>query len=1799
MNTRSVFRIISILLAAFLFARSAEFPYQLAAAPITMGETNVLPGTDSGNGNLLIAQSTGLAQPGTLQSLSFYVRTAAGNLRLGIYDATGASGGPGALKAQTNSFAPVAGWNTQPVVTPVSLPAGTYWLVYLPSSNSLTFAEGGGGQYRYAAFAFGAMPAAYPAVAVSGTTHWSLYATLDTSTTPDTTAPTVSISAPAQGATVSGTIAVNATASDNVSVAGVQFKLDGANLGAEGTVSPYSANWNTTITTNGTHTLTAIARDASGNTATSTAVNVTVSNTPPAFPIYRASGTFTSGTGAITPPYPATTSAGDVCFLVVESENQAITLSSAQGFAEVPTFSPQSAGTAASNPASRLALFWRRAVGGDAAPTVADSGDHTTGQIHCFRNVVSSGIPWDTGAGGNDSGANDTSGTIPGGTTSSSNTLLILFTSTSFNGTSTAQCSAWTNAGLANLTERADNTNTAGLGGGHCMATGEKASAGAYGATALTLANTSFKGAISLALKSGQSVFDTTPPSQPTNLSAVPASSTQINISWTASTDDLAVAGYNVTRNGAIVATTAATTFADTGLTPSTLYTYTVRAFDTSNNYSAFSASVGATTPAAPADTTPPSASMTAPASGTTISGVVTVSANATDNVGVHDVEFLVDGVTVSDDTTAPYSFNWDTTTTSNGLHTLSARAHDGAGNFGLTSGVVTVTVNNQPSQLPPDLVAAWPFTESTGLTTADVTNYGNTAMFDSVSEPIWTVGKYGSGIQFDGTNTSFLTVIDSPTMNVTGTALTLSMWINPSSGQVGDGVVIGKSWGGGGPHYQYGIELSSTRVPSFYIGTTNNTLVGASMGSALPVGQWSHLAVAYDGSLARFYLNGAPVSSPSMTGNIADRSGSVIRIGADVDGSQGFKGSLDDVRLYKRVENPTDIVADMNTPVVGNGTGTGPSVAITSPALNAQVSNIVTVVASASDAVGVQFFVDGTSIGVEDTAEPYAVNWDTRAFPSGAHTLTARARDGAGAVTVSNPVTVNVANTDTFQNEILSTNFAFPIAVKFLSDGRMLVAELGGKIWINPAPYTTPDPTPFLTVPNIATGDIQLGIFDFALDPNFTTNRYVYVSYASDIGRDRLSRFTIDPSYAGMVPGSELIIYQDPINIPSDEHHGGAIAFSNDGKIFFTTGEHFQGTPSQDLTSPWGKVHRFNMDGSVPTDNPFYDGTGPHWDSVYALGLRNPFRAYYDAPTGRLLVGDVGGNGSTSWEEVNLIKPGANYGWPDCENGTCGNPAFTAPVYAYPHDAPGGSSITGGFVYHGSQFPVGMLGSYFFADYARNYIKRLTFDQNGNVSGVFNFEPPSGVIDGPYGDIVYLTEGPDGALYYLDLGYSDTSGTYGVSKLRRIRYQSANQAPSAVATADKTSGPTPLTANFSSAGSSDPEGQPITYSWDFGDGSTLSTAPNPSHTFIASGVFTVRLTVSDGVNSTFSPPISVSVGSAPTGTINSPVDGAMFLGGDVISFSGTATDPDDGVLSTGAFTWNIDFLHDGHVHPGPVFNGVENGTFTIPVTGHDFSGTTRYHFTLTVTDSNGLKDTKAVTIWPQKVNLTFDTVPSGITLYLDGVAKTTPFVYDTLINFQHSIDARNTTLGTTPYNFASWSDGGTQSHTIIVPASAQGYVATYSVGTSTVTSNFGETTVLGGTDSGNGNLLLVQSATLPQPGSLQSLSFYVRTASGQLRLGIYDATGASGGPGALLAQTNAFAPATGWNTANVIAPVSLPAGNYWLAYFPSSNSLTFAEGGGGAYRYANVTFGTMPATFPAIGGSGTAHWALYGTVAQ
>jgi len=157
----------------------ANFVPVPAPTSTTLGETTVFSDQDGDNGNMLLVQDATLSRTATLKSLSFYINAPAGSLRLGIYDATGPNGGPGALKAQTASFTPVAGWNTSSVTTPVSLPSGKYWLAYFPSSANLQFRVNRSiGSFKAASLRFGPMPAKFPKVSLQGTTHWSLYGSL-------------------------------------------------------------------------------------------------------------------------------------------------------------------------------------------------------------------------------------------------------------------------------------------------------------------------------------------------------------------------------------------------------------------------------------------------------------------------------------------------------------------------------------------------------------------------------------------------------------------------------------------------------------------------------------------------------------------------------------------------------------------------------------------------------------------------------------------------------------------------------------------------------------------------------------------------------------------------------------------------------------------------------------------------------------------------------------------------------------------------------------------------------------------------------------------------------------------------------------------------------------------------------------------------------------------------------------------------------------------------------------------------------------------------------------------------------------------------------------------------------------------------------------------------------------------------------------------------------------------------------------------------------------------------------------
>jgi PKD repeat protein len=307
----------------------------------------------------------------------------------------------------------------------------------------------------------------------------------------------------------------------------------------------------------------------------------------------------------------------------------------------------------------------------------------------------------------------------------------------------------------------------------------------------------------------------------------------------------------------------------------------------------------------------------------------------------------------------------------------------------------------------------------------------------------------------------------------------------------------------------------------------------------------------------------------------------------------------------------------------------------------------------------------------------------------------------------------------------------------------------------------------------------------------------------------------------------------------------------------------------------------------------------------------------------------------------------------------------------------------------------------------------------------------------------VDLQIGPGGDLFYVDLN----GGT-----IRRIQFTSGNQAPNAVIQATPLSGAAPLTVTFSSVGSSDPDGDPITYSWNFGDGGT-STQANPSHTYGSTGIFTAVLTVTDSKGAFSKAQVTITTGnSKPTAFIDTPGAGLQWKVGQAITFTGHATDPNEGTLPPSAFLWEIILHHcpsNCHTHPVQSFSGVTTGSFPVP--DHDYPS--NLEIKLTVTDAGGLTDTESVLLNPQTVDLNFASAPSGLQLVVGPSSSLTPFTRTVILGSKNSVSAVTPqALGGTNYTFVSWSDGGNQSHSITGTAAAT-YTATYEVMTDPIPS--------------------------------------------------------------------------------------------------------------------------------------------------
>jgi len=409
---------------------------------------------------------------------------------------------------------------------------------------------------------------------------------------------------------------------------------------------------------------------------------------------------------------------------------------------------------------------------------------------------------------------------------------------------------------------------------------------------------------------------DSVQPSAPTNLSASPSPGAVL-LTWTAATDNVGIARYNVHRGAPgltptpanRVGTSTTTSFTDTGFATGT-YTYVVTAEDAGGNVGPKS---NEATAAAVADATPPSVSVTAPASGTVLSGVAMVTANAADDIGVAGVQFLLDGAPLGTEaTSAPYATTWLTGQAANGPHVLSARARDARGNTTDATGVpVTVSNNGVPG-----LKLAYSFDEGSGTAVRDSSGNVNRG---SVVAATWTAsGHTGSSLSYDGT-VDYVQTPNSSSINVAGKGLTVEMWVNITAGSSLDYVLLAKPWVSGttgSPPYQYGLEYDANGAHTldFYFGDTIGNVHGPY--SMVPAtGAWTHLAYTFDGSTVKGYLDGVLKISANVDADIQARSTNLL-VGVDGGLGQGFKGKIDDLRIYDRALSLLEVQTDMGKAV-------------------------------------------------------------------------------------------------------------------------------------------------------------------------------------------------------------------------------------------------------------------------------------------------------------------------------------------------------------------------------------------------------------------------------------------------------------------------------------------------------------------------------------------------------------------------------------------------------------------------------------------------------------------------------------------------------------------------------------------------------------------------------------------------------------------------------------------------------------------------------------------------------------------
>jgi glucose/arabinose dehydrogenase len=616
------------------------------------------------------------------------------------------------------------------------------------------------------------------------------------------------------------------------------------------------------------------------------------------------------------------------------------------------------------------------------------------------------------------------------------------------------------------------------------------------------------------------------------------------------------------------------------------------------------------------------------------------------------------------------------------------------------------------------------------------------------------------------------------------------------------------------------------------------------------------------------------------------------------------------------------------------------------------------------------------------------------------------------------------------FTETRVASALSSPTSLDIAHDGRVFVAQQNGTIRIIKNDSLLSSSFAKITVDSNG----ERGLLGITLDPDFDHNGYLYVYYTatSPTSHNRVSRFTANGDK--VVAGSEKVLLDFGSIGDAIWRMGGAVHFGPDGKLYISVGDQQDTSKPQKLDNPFGKILRINSDGTIPTDNPFYNSTTGINRAIWAYGLRNPYTTAFDPATGKFFINDVG---QDTWEEIDEGKAGRNFGWPGTEGNfaQADHPNYTKPIYTYSHN--NGAAITGGAFYSPeiSQFPSKYKGDYFFVDFGTGEIR--DYDLATKSVSVFatGTSFPTNLLVSSNGD-----------LYYVSRGIGTGVPGSGTGQVFKVQYASASKKPTISIPPSNELAQVGGSATFSVSASGT---GPFTYQWQKNNvniPNATSDTYQVSNAAIGADGDKYRVIVTNAFGSTTSASgiLTVTTDTAPTPSIDIDPD-TLYVAGQSFHLTGIGTDLEDGLIDGSQFVWQVNLHHNTHEHPFvPPTGDTSTLDFTIPTVG-ETSDNVFYRVYLTVTDSVGLSTTIYRDILPLKSQITLQTNIPGLQLNLDGQPEDSGTTTVGVVGVQRTLEAPATqTVNGVTYMFDSWSDSGDRSHNISFPGSNTTYVANY-----------------------------------------------------------------------------------------------------------------------------------------------------------